>query len=608
MQDQALRINRHLDALAKGFMRRGLGGIVVATLLALGSASAQRAPDPVQLYMIQLLANPDPALHARALREAEAAAPTFDPPTLYAIANQLARGLDYQTALRWLYFGELRLRTDLDLNSGSLAIYGIPNATNFFAESYARQVMAQFPRRGRNFSPELRRALFAQAVAMDQHLARSYAPDWASAGRLPPQGAAGPAWPAAAEIARSRTRIIAGMRTQLEDSFRLEALEDNAAQTIARGQIPEEAAAFLPAAFRSRLSPSHAIDLSAQCREIESILATAGAGRAEDFIVSCPSNATGDNHQIWIDASSGRIVGETTQPQQTFEPRLAMARGGENFLAYNGRDQDLVLLGANGHIEQLTPPRREQRYASFAWTTRSGRYAATNDVRAVLDLETNRWLGPEEASSSPGPQPAMLWSYLEEDASGAPFAVGIRRPQNCASVFDCPNAELVVRDVASGRERSVVVANLLRIAKRTADEALLTITDPAVSAPATPGVRSYTNEQEWRAHQAAHLTGPLGRPQSGAIANLTTMQISWRGPLDQAPLAHGIHCTISPPVWPLSLQTSAGPSKIEIDSVRQDLSASARASADACAVSSDGARIAISASPFLYVYEVRPAP
>ena len=71
MQDQALRINRHLDALAKGFMRRGLGGIVVATLLALGSASAQRAPDPVQLYMIQLLANPDPALHARALREAE---------------------------------------------------------------------------------------------------------------------------------------------------------------------------------------------------------------------------------------------------------------------------------------------------------------------------------------------------------------------------------------------------------------------------------------------------------------------------------------------------------------------------------------------------------
>jgi hypothetical protein len=143
------------------------------------------------------------------------------------------------------------------------------------------------------------------------------------------------------------------------------------------------------------------------------------------------------------------------------------------------------------------------------------------------------------------------------------------------------------------------------IAKRNDDEALLTITDPPASAPALPGVRSYANEQEWRAHQAAQPTGPNGRPQSGAIANLTTMQITWRGALDQAPLPRGAHCTITPTVWPLSLQTSAGPSKIAIGSAQQNLGETARARPDACAVSNNGRRIAISSSPFLYLYEVR---
>ena len=585
--------------------RGWLVGVVGAVFVIMGPASAQRSPDPVQLYMIQLLANPDPAVHARALREAEADAATFEPPTLYAIANQLARGLDYQTALRWLYFAELRLRTDLDLNSNALAVYGLPNATNVFAEAYARQVMGQFPARGRDISPELRRALFAQAIAMDQRFARSYPPDWASAVHAPSQGTAAPAWPSASDIARSRTRMIAAMREHLEDSIRRQALEDNVAQAIASGHVPEEATAFVPADFRSRLVASHAIDLSNQCREIASILST--TGRTGNFIVSCPSNTTGDVHQIWIDASTGRVVGDTRQPQQTFEPRLAIVRGGESFLAYNGHDQDLVLVGVNGHIEQLTPPRREQRYGSFAWTTWSGRYAATNDVRAVLDLETNRWLGPVDVSPSPGFLPGMLWSYLDEDASGAPLVVGIRRPQSCANVFDCTNAELIVRDVASGRERTLIVSNLLMIARRDGHEALLTITDPSVSAPAEPGIRSYANEQEWRAHQPAQSTGPNGRRQSGAVADLTTMQIIWRGALDQAPLPRGAHCTITPTSWPVSVQTAVGSSKISLGPIQQNLGASTRASPDACVVTNDGRRIAISSTPFVYLYEVRAA-
>jgi hypothetical protein len=111
---------------------QAIGAVLLGLCALLSPAASQTQPDAVQLYMLQLLGSPDPALRQRAQRELEAAAPTFPPPALFLVASRLAEAGEFEAALYWSHIAEIRLRTDAALFPAGLTGIGIDS--NGFAE------------------------------------------------------------------------------------------------------------------------------------------------------------------------------------------------------------------------------------------------------------------------------------------------------------------------------------------------------------------------------------------------------------------------------------------------------------------------------------------
>lgn len=117
-------------------------------------------------------------------------------------------------------------------------------------------------------------------------------------------------------------------------------------------------------------------------------------------------------------------------------------------------------------------------------------------------------------------------------------------------------------------------------------------------------VRTFDSADAWRVAEAEQRTNEPPQIEA-AIVDINSMQIVWAGPREQAPKYGDPRCVALPDgISSMVRRMHESINIVSLGGEELPIGRSDRAGPSACAISPDGASLALMAGPIIYVYEI----
>lgn len=590
-------------------MRSLMIALVVALSAVCGPASAQLGMDAETMQIVSQLQSESAAVRERAARHVERNPGAYPPLVVLALVPALTEQGRHDDALRWRYFSQLRMLTDVHLMMAQNP--GFAGGAEDWAEQLVAIMQGQLPEL-ENFTPTQRRRVLEDAIRLDERTPRLYALSYSMGFSV----GGDMAWPSREAIGAARTRAATAVRALLEREITRSRVLAAIDAEIAADGVASEAEAFIPAAWRGRVVAQRSVRIDNFCAA--PVFAPTPAGAApEAFIAGCargdffPSQRGEPSEIRWYSSDGLEMIAKMRAPQPIWNGFTA-ARGGASFAMFRTNDVDelaTVLLAVDGSVSVVSTPGAELHFNNVS---RSGRYAMrmTANGYEVIDLETSASVFTRARRTNANPS-TNRYALLAEPGGGQVLAVGYER----TSADQSPGGDLVAVDIRTGRERRLTIANAMPFLTPLAwgtSQVVVNLQSEPVTPAATPTVETYTSLEAFEASRRRNVQRSLESlfdSQVVALVDLVSMRVEWSGPRrDLPPPRHGYSCSPADGSGRYSAAMYSRGTEaaqwLNVPGARVQLETPQRGGVSSCAISADGGNLVIVAPPYVHHYTV----